>query len=118
MSLVLDDETAGAIETILLQCQKHLGKSLSRTLYHRDDGIVTIYAKLKMTKGDILTKFYKDGGEIDPMTCEGKHCEAKTVLAIEGIILNGEKANLQVKIHGANVREKVYEYVRLLDLEW
>ena len=52
------------------------------------------------------------------MTYEGKHCEAKAVLAIEGIILNGEKANLQVKIHDANVREKVYEHVRLMDLEW
>ena len=60
----------------------------------------------------------QEQGEIDPMTYEGKHCEVKVALAIEGVILSGDKANLQVKIHEAMVREKVYEHVRLLDLEW
>ena len=52
------------------------------------------------------------------MTHEGKHCEVKAALAIEGVILSEKKANLKVKIHEAMVREKVYEHVRLLDLDW
>lgn len=116
MSLVLDDDTVKKFENIIEQCEKHLGKSISKFLYRRDDDTVTIYAKLKMAKGEILTKFCKDGKEIGPMNYEGKHCELKAVLAIEGISLNGEK--LQVKIHDANVREKVYEHVWLVDMEW
>ena len=52
------------------------------------------------------------------MTYEGKHCEVKAALSIEGIILSEKKLNLQVKIHEAMVREKVYEHMRLLNLEW
>ena len=71
-----------------------------------------------MAMGEILSKFYKDKEEIDPMAYEGKHCEVKAALVIEGIILSDKKVNLQVKIHEAMVREKVYEHVRLLDLGW
>ena len=84
-SLVLDDVTIRAFEEICPQCEKHLGKPLSKTLYRRDDGTITIYAKLKMAKGEILSKFYKDKEEIDPMTYEGEHCEVKAALAIEGV---------------------------------
>ena len=52
------------------------------------------------------------------MTYKRKHYEVKAALAIEDVILSGDKANLQVKIHEAMVQEKVYEHVRLLDLEW
>ena len=99
MSLVLDDVTVRAFEEICSQCEKHLGKPLSKTSYRRDDGTVMVYAKLKMAKGEIVSKFYKDKGEIDPMTCDGKHCEVKAALAIEGVILSENNANLQVKIH-------------------
>ena len=118
VSLVLDDVTIQAFESILSQCEKHLGKPPLKFLYRRDDGATTIYAKLKTAKGEILSKFYKDKEEIDPMTYEGKHCEVKAALAIEGIILGDKKVNLQVKLHEAIVREKVYKHVRLLDLEW
>ena len=52
------------------------------------------------------------------MTYEGKHCEVKAALLIGGISVREEKANLQVKVYEAMVREKRYERVRLLDLEW
>ena len=115
MSLVLHDVTIGVFESVISLCEKHLGKPPS---YRRDDGTVTAYVKLKTVKGEILSKFYKDNEEIDPMTYEGKHCEVKAALAIEGMIISEKKVNLQVKIHEAMVREKVYEHVRLLDLEW
>ena len=118
MSLVLDDVTVRAFEEICSQCGKHLGSPLSKLLYRRDDGTVTVYAELKMAKGEIFSKFYKDKDEIDHMAYEGKHCEVKAALAIEGIILSEKKASLQVKIHEAMVWEKVYEHVGLLDLEW
>ena len=60
MSLVLDDVTIRAFESVLSQCEKHLGNPLSKFLYRRDDGTTTVYAKLKMAKGEILSKFYKD----------------------------------------------------------
>ena len=118
MSLLLDDVTIGAFESVISQCEKHLGNPPSKFLYHRDDGTVTAYVKLKTAKGEILSKFYKDKKEIDPLTYEGKHCEVKAALAIEGIIISEKKVNFQVKIHEAMARKKIYEHVRLLDLEW
>ena len=118
MSLVLDDVTVRPFEEICSQCEKHLGSPLSKFFYRRNDGTVTIYAKLKMAKSEILSKFCKDGQEIDPITYEEKHCEVKAALAIEGVILSEKKASLQVKIHEAMVREKIYEHVGLLDLDW
>ena len=113
MSLVLNENSIKTFEENIDLCEKHLGKSLSKVLYRRDDGTVTVYPKFKK-----FTKFYEDGEEIDPMKYERKNCDVKAVLEIEGIVLNGEKANLQVKIYEAMVRKKVYEHVRLLDLEW
>ena len=117
MSLLLDDVTIGAFESVISQCEKHLENLPSKFLYHRDDGTVTAYVKLKTAKGEILSKFYKDKEEIDPMTYEGKHCEVKAALAIEGMIISEKKVNFQVKIQEAMVRKKNYEHVRLLDLE-
>ena len=50
-SLVLDNVTTGIIEAIIAQCEEHLGKPLSKTLYRRDDGSATIYPKLDASKG-------------------------------------------------------------------
>ena len=118
MSLVLDDVTIQAFESILSQCEERLGNPPSKFLYCRDDGTTTAYVKLKTAKGEILSKFYKDKEEIDPMTYEGKHCEVKAALAIESMVVNEIRVNLQVNVHEAMIREKVYEHVRLLDLEW
>ena len=118
MSLVLHDVTIQAFESILSQCEERLGNPPSKFLYRRDDGTTTAYVKLKTTKGEILSKFYKDKEEIDPITYEGKHCEVKAALATESMVVSEKRVNLQVKVHEAMVREKVYELVRLLDLEW
>ena len=118
MSLVLDDGVVKALEDVISQCEEHLGKTLSNVLYRRNDGTTTVYAKLRMAKGKVLSKFYEDGKEIDPLDYEGKHCVVKAVLAIEGVILSEGRTNLQVKVYEAMVRKKIYEHVRLLDLEW
>ena len=119
MSLVLDDVTTGIIEAIIAQCEEHLGKPLSKTLYRRDDGSATIYPKLDASKGEILTIFYEDGKVIGPMKYEGKRCDVKAALSIGGIILSEKGAQLQVKIYEAMVRPKVYERVRLLsNVKW
>ena len=52
------------------------------------------------------------------MIYEGKHCEVKAALRISGISVREEKANLQVKVYEAMVKEKKYERVRLLDMKW
>lgn len=111
--LVLDETSIKKFEDVIDLCEKHLGKPLSKVLYRRDDGTVTVYPKFKKH-----TKFYESGEEIDPMKYERKNCDAKAVLEVEGIILNAEKANLQVKVYEAMAREKIYEHVRLLDMEW
>ena len=115
MALVLDETTVKAFESVLSQCESHLGKPVSKFLYRRDDGSVTAYVKLKTSKNEILSKFYENGEEIDPLKYEGKSCDAKATLAIEGLVL-GNNVNLQVKVHDANVRPKTYEHVRLVDL--
>ena len=116
--IVLDETTNGAVEKIIHKAEQHLGKPLSKVLYRREDGTATVYAKLEKSKSKILTKFYQDGKEIDPMTFEGKNCEVKAALLIGGISVREDKANLQVKVYEAMVREKEYERVRLLDLKW
>ena len=72
MALVLDENSIKKFGEIIEQCEKHLGKSLSKFLYRRDDGTVT--------------KSYEDGQEIDPMKYERKNCDLKAVLEIEGIV--------------------------------
>lgn len=114
MSVVLDENSVKKFEDVIEQCEKHLGKSFSsKILYRRDDGTVTVYPKFKKH-----TKLYENGNEIDLLKYERKDCDVRAVLEIKGIILNGEKANLQVKLYEALVREKVYEHVRLVDMEW
>ena len=86
MSIVLDETTVEVIERVISKAEKHLGKPLSKTLYRREDGTATIYAKLEKSESKILTKFYQDGKEIDPMIYEGKNCEVKAALLISGIL--------------------------------
>ena len=63
--------------------------------------------------------FYdENGAEIDPMVFEGKRCELKAVLEIEGIIVSEDKSSLQLKVYEAMIRKKVYEHVRILDMKW
>ena len=118
MSIVLDETAAGFIEKVISKAEKQLSKPLSKTLYRTEDGTTTIYAKLEKSKSKILTKFYQDGKEIDPMIYEGKHCEVKAALLISRISVREDKANLEEKVYEAMVKEKEYERVRLLDLKW
>ena len=118
MNIALDETTVEAIEKVICKAEQHLGKPLSKVIYRKEDGTVTIYAKLEKSGSKILTKFYQGEEEIDPMTYEGKHCEVKAALLIGGISVCEERANLQVKVYEAMVKEKEYERVRLLDLEW
>ena len=113
MSIVLDDNSVKTFEEIIACCENHLGKPLSnKVLYKRDDGSVAISPKIQT-----ITKFFEGEKKIDSMKYERKICDVKAVLAIEGIILNGEKANLQVKLYDALVYKKVRERVRLVDME-
>ena len=105
------------MKEIILKIEDHLKKSLSKILYERDNGTTTIYPKIRPR-----SKFCEvtDGNriEIDPIKYERKSCEIKTVLEIEGVILKDDKISLQVKIHEAMIREKVYEHFWVLDMEW
>lgn len=93
MSIVLDENSIQKFEDVIERCEGHLGKCLSfKVLYHCDDGCVIVYPKFKKH-----TKLYEGKDEIDPSKYERKSCDVKAVLEIEGIILNGEKLNLQVK---------------------
>ena len=115
MSIVLDENSLKKIEDVVDRCEKHLGKPLSsKVLYRMDDASVIVYPKFKNQ-----TKLYgAEEGEIDPSKYDGKNCKVKAVLEIGGVVLNDDKLNLQFKLYEALVREKVYEHVRLVDMEW
>ena len=72
-----------------------------------------IYPKFKTT-----TKLFETDGEVDPSEYEDRRCDIKAVLKIGGILVNGEKTSLQLKLYEALVKEHVYEHVRLVDMEW
>ena len=113
MSLVLDENSVRMLEDVIEQCEIYLGKPLTQKVLYRKDDKVTVYPKYKDS-----TKLYETEGETDPVKYEGKHCEAKAVLEIGGSSLNGDNLKLQLKFYEALVREKVYEHVRLVDMEW
>ena len=93
MSLILDDETVQTLKNIVEQCENHLGRSLTKKLFHGDGGN-TIYPKLKP-----YLKFYdSDFSEIDVFKYDEKICDVKAVLEVGGILLNGENVSLQVKV--------------------
>ena len=108
MSLKLDEETAKTLKNIVKECEGHLGHPLTKKLFYGDDENV-IYAKLKP-----YVKFYEDDGEVDVFKYEDKSCDVKAVLEVCGVLFNGDKIGLQVKVYEALVKEHVYEHVRLV----
>ena len=110
MSLKLDDTSTVSLQNIIDQCEPHLGASLSKKVFYKDN---TIYPKFKAT-----TKLYEGVDEVEYSKYEDKCCNFKAVLEIGGILLNGDKTSLQVKVYEALVKEHVREHVRLVDTEW
>ena len=118
VSIVLDEDSVKELRNVIENCEDHLKTSLSKILYEREDGSVTIYPKIRDFE-EYKSVFYDEKGvEIDPMELEGKRCEIKCVLEIEGIILSEDKSSLQVRIYEAMVRKKVYEHKKILDMKW
>lgn len=113
MSLVLDAESVKKLEGIISECEDHLGRPLTQKVLYRKEEKVTIYPKFTDR-----TKLYEVEGEIDAMKYEGTHCDVKGVIEVGGILLNGDGLKLQLKLYEALVREKTYEHVRLVDMEW
>ena len=112
MSLKLDEETLKTLKNIVKECEGHLRSSLTKKLFYGDDEN-TIYPKLKPS-----VKFYEVGGEVSVSGYEDKCCDVKAVLEVTGILFNGEKIGLQVKVYEALVKESVREHVRLVDMAW
>ena len=110
MSLKLDDATTASVHSIIDQCETYLGKPLSKKVFYKDN---TIYPKFKAD-----TKLYEGVDEVDVLKYEGQMCDVKAVLEIGGILLNGEKTSLQLKVYEALVREYVREHVRLIGTEF
>ena len=116
LSIILDEDSKNEFENIIENCKDHLKTNLSKVLYERNDGSVTIYPKTRDFE-EFRSVFYDEKGmEIDPMRFGGKRCELKTVLEIEGILVKEEdsSASLQVKIYEAMLKEKVYKHKRVL----
>ena len=117
MSIILDEDSKNEFENIIENCEDHLKMNLSKILYERNDGSVTLYPKIRDFE-EFRSVFYDEKGvEIDLMKFEGKRCELKAVLEIEGILVKEEEdssASLQVKIYEAMLKEKVYEHERVL----
>ena len=65
-----------------------------------------------------FVKFYEVGGEVDVSDYEDRCCDVKAVLEVTGILFNGDKIGLQVKVYEALVKESVREHVRLVDMAW
>ena len=90
-----------------------MGRPLSKKIFYRKDDKVTVYPKLKDN-----TKLYETEGEIDVTKYEDKRCDVKAVLEIGGILLNGDKTSLQMKVYEALVKEHVREHVRMVYMSW
>ena len=58
MSLKLDDVSTVSFESIIDQCEAHLGKPLSKRVFYKDN---IVYPKFKAT-----TKLFEGVDEIDP----------------------------------------------------
>ena len=110
MSLKLDHESATSLQSVLDQCGEHMGAPLMKKLFYKDN---TIYPKLKPT-----SKLYEGAVEVDVSKYKDRACDVKAVLEIGGILLNGDKTSLQVKVYEALVREPVREHIRLISTEW
>ena len=111
MSLRLDEETIKTLRGIVKECEDHLNSPLTKKLFYGDDEN-TIYPKLKPS-----VKFYEvDGEEVDVSEYEDKTCDVKAVLEVTGILFNGDKIGLQVKVYEALVKENVRKHVRLVGM--
>ena len=108
MSLKLDDESVAGLQNIIRQCEQHLGKSLSKKVFYKDN---TVYPKFKAA-----TKLYEGVDEVDPSKYEDRCCDVKAVLEIGGILINDDKTSLQLKWYEALVKEP--EHVRLVPMEF
>ena len=106
MSLKLDNTTTASLQNIIGECESHLAKPLSKRVFYKDN---TVYLKFKATM-----KLYEGANEIDPARYEDRCCNIKAVLEIGGILLNGDKMSLQLKVYEALVKE----HVRVVDTEW
>ena len=110
MSLKLDDTSTASLQNIIDQCESHLGAPLTKKVIYKDN---TIYSKFKAG-----TKLYEGVDEVDASKYEDKCCDVKAVLEIGGILSNGDKTSLQVKVYEALVKEHVREHIRLVDTKW
>ena len=63
-------------------------------------------------------KFYEVDGEVDVSEYEDKCCDVKAVLEVTGVLFNGDKIGLRVKVYEALVKENVRKHVRLVDMAW
>ena len=110
MSLKLDDGSASRLQDILDQCGEDMGAPLTKRLFYKDN---TIYPKLRPT-----SKLYEGTEEVDVSKYGDRACDVKAVLEMGGILLNGDKTSLQVKVYKALVRDPVQEHVRLIGTKW
>ena len=91
MSLKLDDESASRLRSVLYQCGEHMGAPLTKKLFYNGN---MIYPNLKTT-----SKLYQGAVEVDVFKYENRACDVKAVLEIGGILLNGDKTSLHVKVY-------------------
>ena len=110
MTLKLDDATTASLQSILDQCGQHLGAPLTKKVFYKDN---TVYPKFKPH-----TKLYEGANEVEASKYENPTCDVKAVLEVGGILLNSEKASLQLKVYEVLVKEHEYEHVRLISTEW
>ena len=110
MSFKLDDATTASLQSILGQCEQHLGAPLRKKVFYKDN---TVYPKFKPHM-----KLYESTNEVKASKYENRTCDVKAVLEVGGILLNGEKTSLQLKVYEALVKEHEYEHVRLISTEW
>ena len=83
MSLKLDDESTVSIESIITECEEHLGKPLTKRVFYKDN---RIYPNFKKT-----TKLYEGAVEVGISKYEDRACDIKVVLEIGRILLNGDE---------------------------
>ena len=73
VSIILDEDSKNEMKKIIKDREKHLKTSLSKILYERNDGSVTIYPKIRDFE-EYRSVFYDEKGvEIDPMKFEKKN---------------------------------------------
>ena len=117
MDLVLDETTVKSLRIRFVPMRKSPRQTRIEILISQRRRVRDRLRQAQNGQGRDPVESYENGNEIDPLKYEGKHCDVKVTLAIEGLVV-GNNVNLQAKIHDANVQPKTYEHVRLVDLEW